>query len=463
LLRHDLQGEISEGPSDGEGLLARLDRAVMVPHLPPTDRLVISFIDMPPPEIQREMNAIMLTQDSPIHEARYGTVTEPNPHKPRPPAPTPKTSSGTPPDQGKLPKGSVFKQTGSPAPKSILETTGHPSLPKDAVFNIKVDDAQATGGTAKVAMPSHTVQPGSTSMQIGRVTVDFDPEAATSYKNPVKKMRIDVSDLPPLPKAESAGGMAPKMANLASMGGMMAGLYGEAVGGETQKDIEKIIDPIKSHFRGKLEEARVEFHTNYPDPKLLKQAGGLGELRVAYEKAMKGTQIPKAQRGWLALGIAVSVGNLPDEEVKKMVEAYESGRWAPSGAQLDALETVRQNYEDATSRVLQQIQQYDLDVMRGHADDIALRANILLDAGRSLENTFWSLMQSVGWIPFVYSELWPIYDNANTFKELGIGMDAFAGEIRQRTREYEQAMTDLGDVLFEVGETRVKGLYREPR
>ena len=34
VMRHDLQGEISEGLSDGEGVLAGLDRAVMVPHLP---------------------------------------------------------------------------------------------------------------------------------------------------------------------------------------------------------------------------------------------------------------------------------------------------------------------------------------------------------------------------------------------------------------------------------------------
>jgi hypothetical protein len=33
--RHDLQGDISEGRSDREGVLARLDRAVMGPHLPP--------------------------------------------------------------------------------------------------------------------------------------------------------------------------------------------------------------------------------------------------------------------------------------------------------------------------------------------------------------------------------------------------------------------------------------------
>ena len=34
VMRHDLQGDIAEGRSDGEGVLARLDRAVMVPHLP---------------------------------------------------------------------------------------------------------------------------------------------------------------------------------------------------------------------------------------------------------------------------------------------------------------------------------------------------------------------------------------------------------------------------------------------
>src|SRR5882724_13378209 len=34
VMRHDLQGDISEGLSDSEGVLARLDRAVMVPHLP---------------------------------------------------------------------------------------------------------------------------------------------------------------------------------------------------------------------------------------------------------------------------------------------------------------------------------------------------------------------------------------------------------------------------------------------
>jgi hypothetical protein len=34
LVRHDLQGEISEGRSDGEGGLAGVDRTVMVPHLP---------------------------------------------------------------------------------------------------------------------------------------------------------------------------------------------------------------------------------------------------------------------------------------------------------------------------------------------------------------------------------------------------------------------------------------------
>ena len=34
VMRHDLQGEISEGLSHGEGVLAGLDRAVMVPYLP---------------------------------------------------------------------------------------------------------------------------------------------------------------------------------------------------------------------------------------------------------------------------------------------------------------------------------------------------------------------------------------------------------------------------------------------
>ena len=34
VLRHDLQGEIAEGLSDSEGVLARLNRAVMVPYLP---------------------------------------------------------------------------------------------------------------------------------------------------------------------------------------------------------------------------------------------------------------------------------------------------------------------------------------------------------------------------------------------------------------------------------------------
>src|SRR5262245_45431265 len=34
MMRHDLQGDISEGRSHGEGVLAGLDRAVVVPHLP---------------------------------------------------------------------------------------------------------------------------------------------------------------------------------------------------------------------------------------------------------------------------------------------------------------------------------------------------------------------------------------------------------------------------------------------
>ena len=51
VLRQDLQGEISEGLSDREGLLTGLNRAVLVPHLPkipahiggnpPQSRLVI--------------------------------------------------------------------------------------------------------------------------------------------------------------------------------------------------------------------------------------------------------------------------------------------------------------------------------------------------------------------------------------------------------------------------------------
>lgn len=421
-------------------------RGPQLGHLPPTDKLVISFIDMPPEEIRREMNAIILSKDSPIHEVRYGTVTETNPHIKALPKPGAGSSGG--PDNSKLPKGSVFEQQGSPPHKPIVETTGHTSLPKESVFNIKPPDTPAT--------PS--VKP--TSIQKGRVTLDFDPQAPPNKV--VKRMRIDMSDLPPLPKSGGLGEMAPKMVHLALMGETLAGLYAEAVGGETQKDIEKIIDPIKSYFRGKLEDARVEFHTNYPDPTLLKQATGLAEFRAAYEKAMKGTQIGQAQRGWLALGIALSVGKVPEEDLKRMVEAYKNGQWAPTGAQLDALEIARQNYEDATYKVLLEIEHYDKNVLNGHADDIARRGNILFDAGRSLESTFWDLMSTVGMVPYVYYELWPIYDKASLFKEFGSGMYAFAGEIRQRAREYEQASTELNNTLIEVGETRFKGLWREP-
>lgn len=352
-------------------------------------------------------------------------------------------------------KGSVFER-GSALPKSVIETTGQPPLPKDSVFNIKTADAPA-------ASSATTTGATTTSMKKGRVTVDVDPNAP-GYKNMVR-VRIDVSDLPPLPKTGGAGGMGPKMVKIALIGETMLGLYGEAAGGETKKNIEKIIDPIKSHFRGKLEDARVEFHSNYRAVSFLKQAAGLEDLRTAYEAAMKRTKIPEAQRAWLGIAIGMSVDNpkVSQEDLQRMVESYNSGQWAPTGAQLDKLEGARQGYEDAAYLVQDQIHQYDQKLMKAHAENIAKRAGILLDAGQSLSDTFWGLMQTVGSIPVVYYQLWSIYDKATLFMELGAGMSAFAGEIRGRAWEYEQAINALEKTLLDVGATRFKGLYREPR
>jgi hypothetical protein len=234
-----------------------------------------------------------------------------------------------------------------------------------------------------------------------------------------------------------------------SMGVTLASLAAQAAGDDTRRTIEKVIEPIQSHFRSALDEARTDFRAQFPDAATLARNAGIDQLRDAYYAALRALRAPDARRTLL---MASAILFTSDKDRAAAVRLVEQGL-ATTGNRADDLRT----YADAGAAY--QTAMIDLQVLvstyQAKLPDIAgyvrRRAAVLHSAGADLEEVFWAVIRSPATaLPVAYYESFGIYRVSKVFQGLGDHMTHFSREINDRANGYQRLWDEVDKQILLV-------------
>jgi hypothetical protein len=295
--------------------------------------------------------------------------------------------------------------------------------------------------------------PQKVSLTSGPVTFDYDP-ASPQPKSVIKVSDIDMSDYPPdrpgpVTRHFNNGPDFQKLSSGVSLTRLVASLAAQGASDETRKKIEQVIEPIQSHFRGKLEDARKEFFAQFPAPDSLWSSANIDQHRKAYDAAAAKLRVPRNVRVAAAVMIALTKEEDREEAVRML--GPNLNRVGIRPGDLKTFHDVGSAYENAMADLMEQLTRYQGPLPK-IAADIGQRAAVLQRAGNHLENAFWAIMQSpAAGFPLVYYEALGIYNVSMVFQGLGDSMGGFAAEVSSRVSGYEYMKESLHKELIRVG------------
>ncbi|HEX8139713.1 MAG TPA: DUF4157 domain-containing protein [Pyrinomonadaceae bacterium] len=159
----------------------------------------------------------------------------------------------------------------------------NPARPSTQVEEFELEARQVAGTTTTkpAANVGTAAAPKSGTLTAGPVTVDYNLDAALRLSS-IKVSDINLSDYPPdrqgpVTRHFKSGPSLQQLSSGIFLTRLVASLASQGVSDETRKKIEKVIEPIQSHFRGAIEDARKEFRAQFPAPVTL-FAGVVGKV-----------------------------------------------------------------------------------------------------------------------------------------------------------------------------------------
>jgi uncharacterized protein YdbL (DUF1318 family) len=471
-----------------------------VGHLPAGDQIIISFIDQPDHMIQAEMNRIMLAEDSPITEVRFGTATHrrgglmpllqvqrPGPAMtPAPNIPSPGSASKDvftmvrPASPMDVHQGSpILKPTSPmdvhtpsrmPPPKSPMDAPFSPSLPKGSIFE-KYTLPKGSIFETKPASPMD-VRQGSPML---RPTSPID--AYQGFKMPAPTSPMDVHQGSPIPKPTSPMDVAqvspvqskslPKI-NLsdyppdgkgpisghfkdgAAISNITTAVTGITAAASIATDTDiSLLGLVEWHYGSAVDEASKELQTKYPDTQVYWHNAGMDQLTKNYNDAV--IRLNVSQATTLSSALA-SVASLPETQ-KNRGAALRTAihAWRQRVAQAGGSDASWQNYLAAADAYMsavfvlqEQLGDSPWTDLPAIADDIGRRASVLSRVGTDLEKTFWELVSSpLGMTPLTYYPLFNLLHAAGVLKNLGGRLGNLAANINARAKDYQHLWNQL--------------------
>jgi hypothetical protein len=478
-----------------------------VGHLNPNDELIISFIDQPDRATQQEMLDIMLTQDSPISEVRFGTATyrragsyprrqfpvrsggtggaglrsEPEPitNKSTPTVPRARPPEG-PAAKGE-PEGDVTRtrtpkepETTPPKPKTTEPETTPPkpktTQPETTPPKPKATEPQATPPKPKTTEPEITApkpktsvpevqsgKDGRSTVKSGRVTVEYDPAASDPHQA-VKLTEFDLSDEPSVKRgpARGAAEWAPHLTNLinvVSLSRMVLSLFAEATDESTSSKIRWVTNPLQSYLGMELDDARQEFQEQFPAASLVRQFLAVDQYQKAYADAAAKLRVPAEKRAQLAVLLALTPEK--DRDAVWRWRAQHLDVAGISAEDVQAFLDAGHAYENAMIEFQGQLTRYRIP-LPDMASVIGQRAALLQAAGEDFARVFWAVIRVAGAFPLTAYAALEIYNVSDVFNSFGGRMAAFATEVNLRMEDYQRIWDSQDQLILQLEEQLTK-------
>jgi hypothetical protein len=209
------------------------------------------------------------------------------------------------------------------------------------------------------------------------------------------------------------------------------------------------MDKAQAQIESSVDQAHSEFVSKFPDTKTILHEADLDQLRQRYDEALAKVQTPENAR---IFGQIMTAALTPSKDFEaashEMQERLTSLHAKPQD--VEAFREAADAYEQAMCDVQQKLGQY-LQPLPAIATNIGERAIGLQDVGKQTKRTFFSLVQSVLGLPIAETQLWPVYSAGRALEDIGNRMNAFAGEINERTLAYQRLHDELNRRLTTVG------------
>jgi hypothetical protein len=219
-----------------------------------------------------------------------------------------------------------------------------------------------------------------------------------------------------------------------------------------------MMDKAQAHIESSVDQAHSEFVSKFPDTRTIVSDADLDGLRHRYEEALAKVRTPENAR---IFGQIVTVALTPDKDVEAASREMETRlkKLHAKPQDVESFLKAAHAYEDAMCDVQQKLSEYS-QPLPAIAANVSQRAVGLQDVGKDTKRTFFSLVQSVLGLPVAETQLWPVYSAGRALEDIGNRMNAFAGEINERTVSYQRLHEELDKRLTNVG-TQINTLQQE--
>lgn len=447
LKSHDLQ-DLSPGKARAIAREIVIQANENSRHLPSNDRLIISFIDQPPPAMQNEMRGIMFEKGSAVDEVRFGTATHYNTSR------TPRVPLGDPGVGGQRTPGASTHQPQAPIPPggtSAAHKTGT-STP------VRPAPTLPSTTTTPQTSPKPSVRPApntSHNFYAGKTNTVYE----TNGVGGKVRVKVDGSDYPALPKpgqGQSSSRLGSAV-TVAQTGLTLLDLYSETADDDTKATIGWVTHPMRSYFDSQIDSAYLQFQREFPSAQSELDYVEVQRLQSEYEDAWaRQRYIPESQKAWLTIGLALEAIQ-KDNQLSHNPQLSNDTKFLQDMQNLqgraDQLRKPhvvrpadRHKAQEASHLFMEAMADAEkpmsksLPELQVIAFDIRSRADLLLRVHDDLKKTYWDIISIV---PLAYYWLGSLDSAIGLFGYLGERMAYFAAAASDRRNEYERKMAEL--------------------
>jgi Domain of unknown function (DUF4157) len=337
-------------------------------------------------------------------------------------------------------KGSTAK--GSTAKGSTAKGTSAKAVASETI----TAKAAAKGTTTPEATRTKPAAKGSVTPEITTAkSASPEPEGRVARGSGKPVVEVNLSDYP----ADGEGIILGRFNDGAAIREITTGvtMMASVISMAADKDIS-FLGLVEWHFNKAIGAASEELASKFPPSAVFWDQAGMDRLAKDYDAAASRVNAPRNLLAAEAFLMAFTPDSLHEAAETDAREAVQRSAQAGDGP------GNWQNYIQAADAYMGAV--FDLQkaldppdssawiTLPAIADDIDLRASVLLRAGADLEQTFWKFMGfPAAWFPGVDTGLFPLLHVAEVLKNLGGKLRALAATVEDRATDYQRRLDQL--------------------